>query len=70
MREGATNLDPGQFTQQSITTVRVFWKPRVALIWIGAIVMTLGGILSLTDRRLRVGAPKRSRNAATPVPAE
>jgi cytochrome c-type biogenesis protein CcmF len=71
MREGATILDPGQFTPQSITTVRVYWKPLVALIWIGAIVMALGGILSLSDRRLRVGAPKRSGRAAiAPQPAE
>ena len=28
------------------------------LIWLGAVVMMLGGALSLSDRRLRVGAPK------------
>jgi cytochrome c-type biogenesis protein CcmF len=28
------------------------------LIWLGAIVMVLGGALSLSDRRLRIGAPK------------
>jgi cytochrome c-type biogenesis protein CcmF len=33
----------------------------VTLIWLGAVVMMAGGTLSLLDRRLRVGAPARSR---------
>jgi len=41
--------------------VRVYYKPMVSWIWIGALVMTLGGAISLSDRRLRVGAPTRSR---------
>jgi len=32
--------------------------PLVLLIWLGALVMALGGALSLSDRRLRIGAPK------------
>ena len=39
--------------------VRVWYKPYVTLIWLGAILMALAGFLSLTDRRLRVGAPRR-----------
>jgi len=41
----------------------------VLLIWIGAVVMMFGGALSLSDRRLRIGAP---RPAAKPAaqPAE
>ena len=38
--------------------VRVYHKPLVLLIWIGTLVMVFGGALSLSDRRLRVGAPK------------
>ena len=41
---------------------RMFWKPLVALIWIGAIVMAFGGMLSLSDRRLRIGVALRSRH--------
>jgi cytochrome c-type biogenesis protein CcmF len=41
--------------------VRIYHKPLVLLIWIGALVMTLGGGLSLSDRRLRVGAPKPAK---------
>ncbi|OQM75668.1 heme lyase CcmF/NrfE family subunit [Manganibacter manganicus] len=39
--------------------VRLWWKPMVTLIWLGALVMMVGGTVSLTDRRLRVGAPSR-----------
>ncbi len=39
--------------------VRVWWKPFILCIWIGALVMMAGGFVSLSDRRLRVGAPTR-----------
>jgi cytochrome c-type biogenesis protein CcmF len=47
-------------------TVRLYFHPLVRLIWIGAVIMSLGGVLSLSDRRLRVGAPGRARR---PLPA-
>jgi cytochrome c-type biogenesis protein CcmF len=50
--------------------VRLYHKPLVLLIWGGTIVMVLGGALSLSDRRLRVGAPKPARRKATMQPAE
>jgi cytochrome c-type biogenesis protein CcmF len=51
-------------------TVRVYWKPLVPWIWIGAIVMAFGGVVSLSDRRWRVGAAAQaSRRAEQPVPA-
>ena len=36
-------------------TIRAYWKPLVPWIWIGAVMMALGGVLSLSDRRWRVG---------------
>ena len=42
-------------------SVRIYFNPLVRLIWLGAVVMFIGGGLSLSDRRLRVGAPKRAR---------
>ena len=49
---------------------RMFWKPLVSLIWCGALVMALGGLLSLSDRRLRIGlAVRGSRAAGSPPPA-
>jgi cytochrome c-type biogenesis protein CcmF len=50
--------------------VRLYFNPLVRFIWIGALVMFIGGGLSLSDRRLRVGAPQRSRQRSTIVPAE
>ncbi|RME67792.1 MAG: DUF2141 domain-containing protein, partial [Alphaproteobacteria bacterium] len=38
-------------------SVRIYFNPLVRLIWIGAVIMFAGGGLSLSDRRLRVGAP-------------
>ena len=52
-------------------TFRLYFNPLVRLIWIGTLLMFFGGFLSLSDRRLRVGAPKRARAAAAhPAPAE
>jgi cytochrome c-type biogenesis protein CcmF len=44
--------------------VHAFRNPLVPWIWSGAIFTALGGVVSLTDRRHRVGAPKRSTRAA------
>ncbi len=43
---------------------RIYHSPLVPWMWIGSLLMILGGVLSLSDRRLRVGAPTRSRAAA------
>ncbi|MGH6922211.1 MAG: heme lyase CcmF/NrfE family subunit [Propylenella sp.] len=40
--------------------VRASYKPLVTLIWLGALMSALGGALSLSDRRLRIGAPRRA----------
>ncbi|MCA0422123.1 MAG: heme lyase CcmF/NrfE family subunit [Proteobacteria bacterium] len=50
--------------------VRAYWKPWVLLIWIGPLVMSLAGLLSLTDRRLRIAPPRRVRKAAILEAAE
>ena len=51
-------------------SVRVYFNPMVRLIWLGALVMFLGGGLSLSDRRLRVGAPKQARRSAAAAAAK
>lgn len=48
---------------------RIYWKPFVMWIWAGGLMMAIGGLVSLSDRRLRVGAPVR-RAAAQAQPAE
>ena len=48
--------------------VRIYFNPLVRFIWLGALIMFIGGGISLTDRRLRVGAPsKRVKSAAVPA---
>ncbi|MEM7170483.1 MAG: heme lyase CcmF/NrfE family subunit [Pseudomonadota bacterium] len=53
----------GQSDGQGGWTVRIFYEPLVPWLWLGSLVMILGGVVSLTDRRLRVGAPVRRRPA-------
>ena len=50
-------------------SIRLYFNPLVRLIWLGAVVMFVGGGVSLSDRRLRVGAPKRAQAKAAGVPA-
>jgi cytochrome c-type biogenesis protein CcmF len=57
-------VNVGEIQADGAIAVRLYDKPLILLIWIGAIVMALGGALSLTDRRFRLAAPRR----ATPLP--
>ena len=53
--------------------VKVWYNPLVPWLWMGFILMMVGGLLSLSDRRYRVGAPSGSRQksaAPHPQPAE
>jgi cytochrome c-type biogenesis protein CcmF len=56
-------ISPGDPTQDGGIVVRFYHKPLVTLIWIGTLIMAAGGVLSLMDRRLRVGAPHTSQKA-------
>jgi cytochrome c-type biogenesis protein CcmF len=51
---------------------RIYFNPLVAWMWGGVAIMVVGGLLSLTDRRHRVGAPTRRRatGRVKPSPAE
>ena len=50
--------------------VRAYFHPLVRLIWLGALIMSIGGVISLLDRRLRVGAPSRRQRLPAAEPAE
>jgi cytochrome c-type biogenesis protein CcmF len=75
---GIATIGLGQFYEsvsvspdQPTVDVKLFWKPLVILIWIGGLIMGLGGALSLSDRRLRFGIARRTRRVPTgAVPAE
>ena len=45
--------------------VRVYFNPLVRLIWIGSLLMFIGGGASLTDRRLRLGVPVKQGRGKT-----
>ncbi len=40
--------------------VRAYFNPLVSLIWLGALTMFAGGLLSLSDRRFRIGVAHRA----------
>ena len=62
-------LQLGEQSADGSRVVRLWFKPYVTLIWLGAILMALAGGLSLSDRRLRVGVARRAA-APSPAPAE
>jgi cytochrome c-type biogenesis protein CcmF len=51
-------LSLGDVNVDGSISVRLYHKPMVLLIWLGAVVMAFGAALSLSDRRLRIGVPK------------
>jgi len=57
-------LSLGDIGADGSVAVRAFYKPLVLLIWFGALVMAMGGALSLSDRRLRIGAPRPAKSKA------
>jgi cytochrome c-type biogenesis protein CcmF len=60
----------GDTAADGAIAVRIYHKPLVLLIWFGPVLMAFGGMLSLSDRRLRVGAPKPAKAAPGLQPAE
>ncbi len=63
-------LSLGDVAADGAIAIRLYHKPFVLLIWFGCVVMVFGGALSLSDRRLRVGAPKPARQKPSLQPAE
>jgi cytochrome c-type biogenesis protein CcmF len=51
----------GDVAGDGTIAVRIYHKPLVLLIWFGPVLMAFGGLLSLSDRRLRVGVPKPAK---------
>jgi cytochrome c-type biogenesis protein CcmF len=72
MRRGLAQLylSLGDAKADGAVVVRLYYKPLVLLIWIGAVVMVVGGALSLSDRRLRVGTPRPAKSKVALAPAE
>ncbi len=51
-------LQLGEPQADGQSVVRLWYKPYVTLIWLGCVLMAGAGFLSLSYRRLRIGAPK------------
>ena len=60
----------GEGGERGAVAVRFYRHPLMPWVWTGALVMALGGFVSLFDRRLRVGVPQRAAGLAAAVPAE
>ena len=50
-----------------LAVLRLHFNPLAPWIWLGGMVMAIGGTLSLVDRRLRIGAPSRKSLPAVPA---
>jgi len=48
-------------------SVRIQYKPMIRFIWAGALVMALGGLIAVSDRRYRVRATSESRASSAAV---
>jgi cytochrome c-type biogenesis protein CcmF len=72
MRRGLSQIyvSLGELKPDGSVGVRIYYKPLVLLIWLGPVTMAIGGALSLSDRRFRVGAPKPARSKRALAPAE
>ncbi|HET9718232.1 MAG TPA: heme lyase CcmF/NrfE family subunit [Pseudolabrys sp.] len=64
---GQLYLSLGDTNDDGSVAIRAYFKPLVMLIWLGAIVMMLGGALSLSDRRLRIGIARPAKQAIQPA---
>ena len=57
-------------TEQDEVLMRVYYQPGVVWIWIGALLMALGGFVGLVDSRVRLPQTRPVEAAAMPEPAE
>jgi len=50
-------------------SVRIQYKPMIRFIWLGALVMALGGLIAISDRRYRVNVRKKAEVGAVSAEA-
>jgi len=49
--------------------IRAYWNPWASLIFLGPVIMALGGLTSLSDRRMRLGVARRRQPQPRTEPA-
>ena len=57
----------GEQDPQGKWTVRLYYQPLAPWLWIGGVIMALGGFVSLSDRRFRIGVPQGRSAVAQPL---
>jgi cytochrome c-type biogenesis protein CcmF len=57
----------GEPTGDGAWSTRFYHKPMIHWIWMGVLIMVIGGLVSLSDRRHRVGAPARRGVTGRPL---
>jgi cytochrome c-type biogenesis protein CcmF len=62
--------EPAAAGHEGKWVLRVIYEPLVNFLWLGTLLLVIGGLTSLSDRRLRVGAPRRSTSVIGATPAE
>ncbi len=62
-------LSLGDPNPDGTVPVRLYFKPQVLMIWLGAAIMFVGGGLALSDRRLRIGAPRPAKKTSAALQA-
>jgi cytochrome c-type biogenesis protein CcmF len=67
---GQVYMSVAEVNHDGSIDARLYWKPIVVLIWIGALVMAAGGLLSLSDRRIGFAYVARARRRAAPPIAQ
>ena len=45
-------------------SVRIQYKPLIRFIWLGCLVMALGGLIAISDRRYRVNVRAKEKSKA------
>jgi len=61
----------GESTGKGVWSVRLYFKPFISGLWLGSAFMVVGGLISLSDRRQRIGVPAgRRRRQAQPLTTE
>ena len=66
---GNTYIAIGDDSASGGLVVRIWRHPLIDWIWAGAFLMAFGGLVSLSDRRLRVGVASRASASAAALPA-
>ncbi len=61
-----TYIALGDADNNGTWTVRLYYHPMAPFLWIGGFIMALGGFISLSDRRFRVGVGQRAKVAVLP----